>query len=58
MAVEHLLQDGPHRRVVRIGATVRRPVQPRAPAVYALLGYLEAVGFRYAPRFLGLWSTR
>ena len=54
MAAEQVLQDGPHRRVVRIGATVRRPVQPWAPAVHALLGHLEAVGFRYAPRFLGL----
>ena len=54
MAAEQVLQDEPHRRVVRIGATVRRPVQPWAQAVHALLSHLEAVGFRYAPRFLGL----
>jgi Phosphotransferase enzyme family len=54
MAAEQVLQDEPHRRVIRIGATVRRPAQPWAPAVHALLGHLEAADFRYAPRFLGL----
>ncbi|MGH8883357.1 MAG: aminoglycoside phosphotransferase family protein, partial [Stackebrandtia sp.] len=49
-----MLQDQPHRRVERIGDTVRRPTQPWSPAVHALLRHLEALGFRYAPRVLGL----
>jgi hypothetical protein len=53
MPDEHVLQDTPHRRVVRVGDTVRRPVQPWTPAVHALLGYLEEAGFPYAPRVLG-----
>ena len=40
--------------VVRIGATVRRPVRPTSLAVRCLLDHLEAVGFKEAPRFLGL----
>jgi hypothetical protein len=48
------LQDEPHRRVERIGDTVRRPTHPWSPAVHALLRHLEAVGFRFAPRVLGL----
>ncbi|WP_169987524.1 phosphotransferase [Microbispora sp. H10836] len=39
--------------VVRVGATVRRPMRPSSPAVHALLRHLEAVGFDGAPRFLG-----
>jgi len=50
---DELLQDQPHRRVVRIGDTVRRPTYPWTPAVHALLRHLEAVGFPYAPRVLG-----
>jgi hypothetical protein len=53
VAGDDVLQDQPHRQVVRIGDTVRRPTQPWSPAVHALLRYLEAVGFRYAPRVLG-----
>jgi hypothetical protein len=53
-ATELTLQDDPHRRVVRIGDTVRRPAQPWTPAVHALLRHLESVGFPYAPRVLGL----
>ncbi len=41
-------------RVVRVGATVRRPVGPWTPAVHALLNHLHAVGFDGAPRVLGL----
>lgn len=51
---DEVLQDRPHRRVERIGDTVRRPTYPWSPAIHALLQHLEAVGFRYAPRVLGL----
>lgn len=40
--------------VVRIGDTVRRPTGPWTPAVHALLAHLHAVGFRAAPRPLGI----
>lgn len=40
--------------VVRVGDTVRRPAGPWTPAVHALLTHLHAVGFRAAPRPLGL----
>ncbi len=50
MATEELLQDDPHRRVVRIGDTVH----PWTPAVHALLRHLEDVGFPAAPRVLGI----
>jgi hypothetical protein len=40
--------------VVRVGATVRRPVGPHSPLVHAVLRHLETVGFAGAPRFLGL----
>src|SRR5512139_3875114 len=53
VADEDVLQAGPHRRVVRVGDTVRRPTYPWTPAVHALLGYLEQVGFPYSPRVLG-----
>jgi len=39
--------------VVRVGPTVRRPVQPQSAAVADYLQHLESVGFRGAPRFLG-----
>jgi phosphotransferase family enzyme len=42
--------------VVRIGDTVRRPRQEQSEFVAAYLGHLEAVGFRGAPRFLGVDS--
>jgi aminoglycoside phosphotransferase (APT) family kinase protein len=41
-------------RVVRVGATVRRPLRPSSPAIHALLRHLEAVGFEGAPRLLGV----
>lgn len=40
--------------VVRVGETVRRPAGPWTPAVHALLDHLHAVGFRGAPRPLGI----
>jgi hypothetical protein len=40
--------------VVRVGATVRRPLGPHSPLVHALLAHLESVGFEGAPRFLGI----
>lgn len=40
--------------VVRVGDTVRRPAGEWTPAVHALLEHLHAVGFRGAPRPLGL----
>jgi Ser/Thr protein kinase RdoA (MazF antagonist) len=40
--------------VVRVGDTVRRPAGPWTPAVHALLTHLHEVGFRGAPRPLGL----
>ncbi|TDC27450.1 aminoglycoside phosphotransferase family protein [Streptomyces sp. 8K308] len=54
MADEEVLQDTPHRRVVRRGGTVRRPVHPWTPAVHALLLHLADVGFPYSPRVLGI----
>jgi len=47
---ELLLQADPP--VFRVGDTVRR--RSTGPAVHALLGYLERVGFPYAPRLLGV----
>jgi hypothetical protein len=40
--------------VVRVGATVRRPLGPHSPFVHDLLRYLEAVDFAGAPRLLGI----
>ncbi|TDC00195.1 aminoglycoside phosphotransferase family protein [Micromonospora fluostatini] len=40
--------------VVRVGDTVRRRVGPWTPAVHALLEHLWSVGFRGAPRPLGI----
>ena len=40
--------------VVRVGDTVRRPAGPHTPAVHALLSYLHSVGFKGAPRPLGI----
>lgn len=54
MADEEILQDAAHRRVVRLGDTVRRPAHPWTPAVHALLRHLEEAGFPYSPRVLGI----
>ncbi len=40
--------------VIRVGDTVRRSTGPWTPAVHALLNHLEAVGFPYSPRVLGI----
>jgi hypothetical protein len=40
--------------VVRVGDTVRRPMQPSSAATHDLLGHLERVRFDGAPRFLGV----
>jgi hypothetical protein len=40
-------------RVVRVGATVRKPATPATPAVEAVLRHLERMGFTGAPRALG-----
>ncbi|MFC8896586.1 hypothetical protein [Streptomyces cinereoruber] len=53
MASEDVVQDHPHRRIVRVGDTIRRPVQPWTETVHALLRHLEEVGFPCAPRVLG-----
>jgi hypothetical protein len=53
MADHELLQDEPHRRVLRVGNTVRRPVHPWTATIHQLLRHLEAVGFPYSPRVLG-----
>ena len=39
--------------VVRVGATVRRPQSPHAPAVHRLLRHLETAGLPTVPRLLG-----
>jgi hypothetical protein len=51
---DEVLQDTPHRRVVRIGDTVRRPLHPWSPTVHELLQHLQDKGFGYAPRLLGI----
>ncbi|HEY6737937.1 MAG TPA: phosphotransferase [Actinopolymorphaceae bacterium] len=53
-AEEHVLTGGVVNVVVRVGDTVRRPTGPWTPAVHALLNHLEAVGFAYSPRVLGI----
>ena len=39
--------------VVRVGATVRRPIRPESDTVALFLRHLEVVGFEGAPRHLG-----
>jgi hypothetical protein len=56
MGDEEVLQDEPHRRVVRVGNTVRRPMHPWSDTIHELLRHLEAVGFPYSPRVLGIDS--
>ena len=53
--VDHeVLQDEPHRPVVRVGDTVRRPRQPWSASVHELLRYLESIDYPHSPRFLGV----
>lgn len=47
---EEDLQTHEHRRIVRVGDSVRRPAGWWTPAVQALLRHLRDVGFPYAPR--------
>jgi hypothetical protein len=54
VADHEVLQDEPHRRVVRVGHTVRRPLHAWSASVHELLRYLEDIGFPYAPRMLGI----
>jgi hypothetical protein len=52
---EKLLEGGRQTvGVARVGDTVRRPRHPNAEFVDAVLRHLEAVGFRGAPRLLGV----
>jgi hypothetical protein len=51
---EEVVLGDPSSGVVRIGNTVRRPVQPGTPAVHGLLRYLEDAGFDGSPRVLGI----
>jgi hypothetical protein len=48
------LEAGTTRGVVRLGATVRRPLQPGADRIHRLLRHFERCGFDGAPRFLGI----
>jgi hypothetical protein len=49
-----VLQDRADRPVIRVGDTVRHPLQPWSPAVHALLRFLGEVDFPYAPRLVGV----
>jgi len=40
--------------VVRVGNTIRRPIDGRGPLAHNLLHHLERRGFNGAPRFLGI----
>lgn len=40
--------------VVRVGDTVRRPINEQSGAVHAYLAHLERAGFDASPRFLGI----
>jgi len=54
MAGDQVLQNDPHRRVVRVGDTVRRPTYAWSATIHELLRYLEKIGFDASPRFLGI----
>jgi hypothetical protein len=54
MSMETVLSGEPGRRVVRIGDRVYRRTGWWTPAVHALLRHLEACGFRYSPRVIGI----
>ncbi len=51
---EITLRGGNLRPVVRVGDTVRRHVGAWTPVVHSVLRHLENVGFRGAPRVLGI----
>lgn len=52
--MEEVLAASEHRRVVRVGDTVRRTIYPWSASVHLLLQHLESAGFAAAPRFLGI----
>ena len=52
-AAEEKLSGGNVGEVVRVGRTVRKSAGPHTPAVEAYLRYLNAAGFRGAPKTLG-----
>jgi hypothetical protein len=52
--MEEILKATGHRRVVRVGGTVRRSMYPWSSSIHLLLQHLESVGFPSAPRFLGI----
>ncbi len=52
MPEENLTTNDKH-PVIRIGNEVHRPTDFWTPAVHSLLGYLESVGFAYAPKIVG-----
>ena len=54
MTGDELLQDSAHRRILRVGDTVRRPLHPWSATIHELLRHLAAVGFPYSPRVLGI----
>ncbi len=39
--------------VMRVGNTVRRPVNPRSPFIHSVLLHLEKKGIACVPRYLG-----
>jgi len=49
-----VLKEDTHRRIVRVGDTVRRPMYPWSSSVHLLLRHLESVDFPHSPRFLGI----
>jgi hypothetical protein len=51
---EERLGGGYNNVVVRVGDTVRRPINEWTPAVHALLKHLESVGFTGSQRVLGI----
>ena len=56
MAAEEIPLEGGNvtSGVVRVGDTVRRPCKAGSELAHAVLRHLENVGFRHAPRFLGI----
>jgi len=54
MRPEERLPGGNVGGAARVGDTVRRETGPWTPSVHALLRHLDAVGFDFAPRALGI----
>jgi Phosphotransferase enzyme family len=53
-AEEGLIGGAQTAGIVRVGATVRRPLHARSGYVHEVLRHLEQAGFAGAPRFLGI----